>query len=277
MESCPAPDDRLRYRTEEDSALCPYCHEPYAIELLEVFPEDRSFQVMTCCERSQEELAEEFHPDVPSSQRLASWLNTLGWAHITGSAARSVYVTLEGHVEVDQRLQLQPITFAAAKDFIRRYHRHNAPPVGWRFGCAVYNWNDLVGVATCGRPTARRLDPERIVEITRVCIHSQLPRPLIRNAASMLYGACVREARRRQFERVITYTLQSEIGTSLRAAGFNPVWVTADQRWDRRARPRRAATPCGSKVRWEKTFPQFAGIRAARARGTLDPEQLSVI
>lgn len=50
MESCPASDDRLRYRTEEDNALCPYCHEPYAIELLEVFPEDRSFQVMTCCD-----------------------------------------------------------------------------------------------------------------------------------------------------------------------------------------------------------------------------------
>lgn len=261
---------------EDGGSLCPYCREPYAIELLDIFPEDRSFQLMTCCERSQDEIAYEFEQGAAGAKHVASWLNALGWAHCTGSAARSVYVTPEGHVEVDQRLRLRPITLAAAKEFIRRYHRHNAPPVGWRFGCAVYNWNDVVGVATCGRPTARRLDPERIVEITRVCIHPELPRPLIHNAASMLYGASVREARRRKFERVITYTLKREMGTSLRAAGFKAVSVTADQLWDRPSRPRPARAPMGAKVRWERTFPELAGVRAAMNQRLEDPEQLTI-
>lgn len=35
------------------------------------------------------------------------------------------------------KLELRPIEFAEARDFIARYHRHHDPPVSWRFGIAV--------------------------------------------------------------------------------------------------------------------------------------------
>ena len=47
-------------------------------------------------------------------------------------------------------------------------------------------------------------------------------KPLRWNAASMLYGWCAREAARQGWTKVITYTRTDELGTSLRAAGWQP-------------------------------------------------------
>ena len=53
------------------------------------------------------------------------------------------------------------------------------------------------------------------LEVTRVCVLEGN-----RNANSMLYGACARAAKGLGFERLITYTLENESGSSLRAAGW---------------------------------------------------------
>ena len=34
-------------------------------------------------------------------------------------------------------LELQPITFGDAVEFVQRFHRHHKPSVGWKFGIAV--------------------------------------------------------------------------------------------------------------------------------------------
>lgn len=72
----------------------------------------------------------------------------------------------------------------------------------------------LVGVAICGRPVSRYLDNGTTLEINRLCTNGK------RNACSKLYGACVRIARDMGYEKVITYILESENGSSLKASNF---------------------------------------------------------
>lgn len=112
------------------------------------------------------------------------------------------------------RLHAEPIAFAQAAAFVARHHRHNAAPVGHIFSVGCYYDGALVGVAICGRPVSRRLDTGKALEVTRVCTTGQ------RNACSKLYAACVKYARLRGYQQVLTYTLVSETGASVRAANF---------------------------------------------------------
>lgn len=116
------------------------------------------------------------------------------------------------------KLSLQPITLREAAAFVRRHHRHHGPARGWRFGIAVNDGEKVVGVAMVGRPVARGMDDGWTLEVNRCCTDGT------RNAASMLYGAAARAARALGYRRLVTYTLASERGTSLRAAGWHELW-----------------------------------------------------
>jgi len=142
-------------------------------------------------------------------------------------------------------LSLQPVTYAEACEFIRRHHRHHHPPQGWKFGIAVNDGEKIVGVVTVGRPVARRLDDGWTLEVTRCCTDGT------KNAASMLYGAAWRAAKALGYRRLITYTLASEPGTSLRAAGWRVVGVTPGRSWSVPSRPRVDRHPLGQKTLWE--------------------------
>lgn len=111
-------------------------------------------------------------------------------------------------------LEIRPITLRAANDYVAQHHRHNKPTSGHKWSIACYDGDRLCGVAICGQPVARKLDDGLTVEIRRVCTDGT------RNACSILYGACARVARDMGYKRVITYTLQSEPGASLKASGF---------------------------------------------------------
>jgi hypothetical protein len=97
------------------------------------------------------------------------------------------------------------------------HHRHSDPVVGHKFSVGAKNDGKLVGVAICGRPIARYLDNGETIEIARTCTDGT------KNGNSFLYGACCRAAFALGYKRVITYTLQSEGGGSLRASGFKVV------------------------------------------------------
>lgn len=111
-------------------------------------------------------------------------------------------------------LTIAPIHLREAKEFVGRYHRHNIPPVGGKFAVACLDDGRLCGVAICGRPTARRSDDGKTLEIYRCCTDGT------RNACSKLYGACVKIGWDMGYQRIVTYTLASECGASLRASGF---------------------------------------------------------
>lgn len=116
--------------------------------------------------------------------------------------------------ETRANLCIVPITLAQAKAFIAEHHRHNKPPVGWKFGVGVNSSGVLVGVATAGRPVARHYDDGLTLEANRVCTDGA------RNANSMMYGAIWRAAKALGYRRCITYSQRDESGASLRAAGW---------------------------------------------------------
>ena len=114
----------------------------------------------------------------------------------------------------DTVLEIVPITLREAKAFVLEHHRHNKPPVGWKFGVGLRACGKLVGVATAGRPVARHSDDGLTLEVSRTCTDGT------RNANSKLYGAIWRAAKAMGYLRCITYTQCEESGASLRAAGW---------------------------------------------------------
>ena len=111
-------------------------------------------------------------------------------------------------------MEIVPITFKQACEFINKYHRHHKPTVGCKFCIGVIEGGMLHGVAVCGRPVSRYLDDGRTLEINRLCTDGT------RNACSMLYGACCRVAKAMGYKEVITYILETEDGASLKASNF---------------------------------------------------------
>ena len=115
-------------------------------------------------------------------------------------------------------MQVVPITFRQACEFVNSHHRHNKPPRGHKFSIGILNADgQLCGVAMAGRPIARAFDNGRTLEVNRTCTDGS------RNANSMLYGAVWRAAKAMGYQRLITYTQANESGASLRAAGFTRV------------------------------------------------------
>jgi hypothetical protein len=143
-------------------------------------------------------------------------------------------------------LRAIPLTRDAAQAWVRQHHRHSIPPVGCKWAVGVEQDGRLCGVVIAGRPVARLLDDGRTLEVLRVCTDGT------RNACSFLYGTAKRIAAAMGYGRVITYTLASECGASLRAVGARPVATVPAREWDTPKR-RRASQPVYSedKIRWE--------------------------
>lgn len=124
------------------------------------------------------------------------------------------------------------------------HHRHHGSPIGHLFSLGCFANNILVGTAIIGRPVARMLDNGVTVEVTRLATSGT------RNASSKLLGAARREARKRGFKRMITYTLPIEGGVSLRAAGFESDGAAGGGSWSRGNRQRTDRHPTEVKTRW---------------------------
>lgn len=111
-------------------------------------------------------------------------------------------------------LTARPIYRTEARAWIWKHHRHNVPPTGWLGAVAILDDGRLCGVGTLGRPNAPALQDGVTAEVTRCCTDGT------KNAASMIYGRLCRAAAAFGYTSVVTSTLASEPGSSLRAAGF---------------------------------------------------------
>ncbi len=145
------------------------------------------------------------------------------------------------------KLTIKPITLKEANEFIKQHHRHHKKAVGHKFSISCYNSDKLVGVAVCGRPVSRYCDNGLTLEIYRLCTDGTY------NACSMLYGACSRIARDMGYKRIITYTLLSENGASLKASGFICEGEAGGEIWTGK-RKRDNGVPKEKKKRWAKYF-----------------------
>lgn len=145
-------------------------------------------------------------------------------------------------------LSIRPIHLKQAREFVAKWHRHSIPPVGGKFAVACYSGDVLCGVAICGRPVARRSDDGVTLEIYRNCTDGT------RNACSKLYGACLRIARSMGYVRVLTYTLSSECGSSLRASNFICEGEAGGVTWTGSRKRDYYVSPTEKKVRWSYYF-----------------------
>jgi hypothetical protein len=206
----------------------------------------REFMMETCCEGMHESVNEFLAED---GKRAAEWLRSKGLDDLVGQQSRRV-VNDEGQLVIDWQLQIVPVTLAQAKAFVSEHHRHCPPPVGWRFGAGLMNGADLIGVVMVGRPVARMIDGTTTVEVNRLCVRDDLASSLTWNACSMLYAWAAKEAKRRGFSKIITYTLESEPGTSLKAAGWKIEHTTRGGSWNTPSRVRTDKTTTCVKHRW---------------------------
>ena len=155
-------------------------------------------------------------------------------------------------------LTIRPIILREANAYVAQHHRHNLPTSGHKWSLACYDDDRLCGVAIAGQPIARKLDDGLTIEVRRVCTDGTY------NACSKLYGACARVAKEMGYRRIITYTLQSEPGTSLTASGWTNCGEAGGVSWNVPSRPREEYQeslfgverkyPDEKKTRWEKVF-----------------------
>ena len=143
-------------------------------------------------------------------------------------------------------LELRPCDFATAKSFVGIYHRHNKPPAGHKFSIACYDGDKLVGVCMVGRPIGRYLDDGLTLEINRCCTDGT------KNACTMLYGAAQRAAAALGYKRIVTYTLESENGASLRASNWICDGQAGGTHWTGQRYEQTEMVLGEMKVRWRK-------------------------
>jgi hypothetical protein len=142
-------------------------------------------------------------------------------------------------------LSVVPIELAEANAFVAQHHRHHRKTIGHRFSLGAAKAGVIVGVSIVGRPVARGNKDGHTVEVTRVATDGS------KNVCSFLYGACRRAAFALGYRRVITYILDTEPGTTLKAAGFRLVGQRGGGSWSCPSRPRVDKHPLQGKLLWE--------------------------
>lgn len=155
-----------------------------------------------------------------------------------------------------------PISQKKAKAFIDDFHRHHTASVRdiFRVAARLSDEDEIIGVAQVGRPVSCYLDDGYTLEITRLCTNGD------KDACSYLYSKCARIAKEMGYRKIITYILESEPGTSLKASGF---YLDQDEvgggSWDGSQRgksrtaneqmsmfPKKQKYPICKKQRWAK-------------------------
>lgn len=133
---------------------------------------------------------------------------------------------LESPVVIETPVEsgLVPTTLRKANDFVAAFHRHTGRTTrnGGKFAIALAANKRIAAVAIVGNPLSATLMDGVTAEVLRVCVNANAPH----SACSTLYGACWRAWKAMGGRRIITYTLSTEPGTSLKAAGFVKVGET---------------------------------------------------
>lgn len=142
-------------------------------------------------------------------------------------------------------LSLIPVSLKEANAFVDAHHRHHKAVTGHKFSIGCEQGGRLVGVVIAGRPVSRYLDDGLTLEVTRLCTTGE------KNACSMLYAAAARAAKAMGYRKIITYTLETEDGSSVRAAGWCCTGIAGGTCWTGKRRPAKQKYPAVKKLRYE--------------------------
>lgn len=229
--------------------ICDLCGEEYRLDVLEHWPDDRAFMLETCCEQVEQDARFALLEGHVDRREFVEW-----WRRKTGDRIRGLSVEPDGAV-LDYGLTVEKSTWGEAGAFVSKHHRHCPKPPNARghiFSLRILNGPEVVGVAMVHRPAARAYNGLQMADVARCCVLDCSHRQLVWNACSQLYGACARESKRRGLRKIITYTLDSELATSLRAAGWNRESQVRARSWAPRGRAVNPKTDTAKKWRWGK-------------------------
>ena len=112
-------------------------------------------------------------------------------------------------------LEAVPLELRQANEFVASKHRHHDPVHRDKFRVGALRDGRLVGVVQVARPVARMLDDGKTVEVVRLCTDGS------RDVCSFLYSKAARIAKEMGYSKIITYILENETGTSLKASGWH--------------------------------------------------------
>jgi hypothetical protein len=115
-----------------------------------------------------------------------------------------------------KNLKVVPLSLKEANEFVTKYHRHNKKCQGHKFSLGAIFKNELVGVVIVGRPVSRKLDNKLTLEINRNCVLDNAPK----GTCSFLYSKAIKVWQTMGGKKIITYTLNYESGSSLKAVNF---------------------------------------------------------
>ena len=134
-----------------------------------------------------------------------------------------------------------------ANAFVTANHRHHKPVVGHLFSIGAVLADKIVGVVIVGRPVSRMRDDGATAEVTRLCTDGT------KDACSFLYGAAARAAFALGYQKIGTYILASEPGTSLAASGWRLIGERGGGSWSVPSRPRVDKHPTQKKLLFERS------------------------
>lgn len=139
-----------------------------------------------------------------------------------------------------------PLELKQANAFVADNHRHHDPVHRDKFRVGCEYDGKLVGVIQVGRPVSRMLDDGNTVEVVRLATDGS------RDVCSFLYAKAARIAKEMGYRKIITYILETESGTSLKASGWKKEADGRGGTWTRPSRPRKTTAPTCKKQRWSK-------------------------
>jgi len=146
-----------------------------------------------------------------------------------------------------QKITVIPLELKEANQLVATWHRHHKPAQGHRFSLgAITPDGTLHGACIVGRPVARLAGhPRHVLEVVRL-VTDGTP-----NTCSALYAAAARAGKAMGYLRIQTYILDTETGTSLKAAGWTNEGTAGGGQWKHTdGKPRRTDQPTGPKSRW---------------------------
>lgn len=146
-------------------------------------------------------------------------------------------------------LKAYPLELKDANEFVLQLHRHHPPVYRDKFRLAcIANDGHMCGVIQAARLVSRMLDDGVTIEIVRCCTDGTY------NACSFLYSRITRAAKEMGYTKAITYILEEEIGSSLKASGWHKEADTYGHSWNCPSRPRSTKAPQCNKQRWSKNL-----------------------
>lgn len=155
------------------------------------------------------------------------------------------------------KVYFQPISLKHANAFYVNHHRHSNKLPGHLFSICCKNMkNELLGVVSASRPVSRYLDDGLTIEVRRLCVLKNK-----KNLCSVLYSKINKIAKIMGYTKIITYTLNEEIGLSLIASNFvfDGETSSLSQNWNySRKKPQQKIIQQkqldGNKKRWIKNI-----------------------